>query len=612
MKRYFINLNKLATTLLVLAFVVAPVVSFAGDADDSGWVDAGWTDYGSDFGGADLYDTSYDDSGWVDAGWSDYSTYDDSGWTDAGWSDYSTYDDSGWVDAGWSDYTTTDDSDWVDAGWSDYSTYDDSGWVDAGWNDYAVNDSSRSGTLGYDDSGWVDAGWSDYTTTDDSDWVDAGWSDYSTYDDSGWVDAGWSDYSVNDSPRSGTLSVDDSGWVDAGWTDYGNTATPDDSGWVNAGWVDYSRPSAPARQVAAPVRYTQPRYVAPVRVVSTPPVRTVSAPSQPIVINNRNVNTATASPRQTQTQKAAPVTVKVTQATPQPVVVATPQPRPVPVPVPVPTPVPTPRPVPVPTPYPVPQPRPYPYPQPRPLPIPVPQPIPAPVANVPQCQIYVPANVRPNSTVQINWVVSSNTQNATLSGTFVGTHNVSITGGRGYERVRIGSTAQSYVYTLTVRGVGGSSTCYATINAQTVAPAPGYYYGGSTAQTIYVPTPIYPANPMVTESTVVTPATLQLAQVPYTGANDAAYILTLIALALATGFGVYVYKGQLLTALAGISGLAFKNEGVDDAVILHEEVVTEGVEDESPTSPEASKGETVDSLKLVNENGEPRLSFTRK
>ena len=369
----------------------------------------------------------------------------------------------------------------------------------------------------------------------------------------------------------------------------------------------------------APVR-PAPVYTAPVRqVASVSSVNRVNSVNRANVRNVSNVKNVqnVRNIQNVRTQQQVVTQQRVAVA--QPVVI--PAPRPVPVP------VPTPRPVPVPVPTP------------RPLPTPVPLPVPAPVGHAPQCKIAAPSAVRPASNALIHWAVTKNTARVTL------TSNCGIVSGdmtaktlfqnpkfSASERVYFAGGYSACTFTLTVSSATGqSSSCSASVAIAQSTPAP-VYYQNTPSTPVYVPTVVYPATPVtpvtpaptvqytapigprITESTVVTnPAgyrlekQVSLVNVPYTGASEVGYVITLIAMLLGIGFAGYVYREQFMEAFGDVLSFAGAgNTTVPEAVILHEEIIEpeEVVEDVREQVPAKTK----DSLKLVD----GKLVFTRK
>jgi len=189
---------------------------------------------------------------------------------------------------------------------------------------------------------------------------------------------------------------------------------------------------------------------------------------------------------------------------------------------------------------------------------------------------------------------------------------------------------------LTVSSATGeSSSCSASVAIAQSTPAP-VYYQNTPSTPVYVPTAVYPTAPVapvtpvaptptvqytapigprVTESTVVTnPAgyrlekQVSLVNVPYTGASEVGYVLTLIAMLLGIGFAGYVYREQFMEAFGDV--LSFADGGstaTPEAVILHEEII-EPEEEAVAVRKQAIPTKTKDSLKLVD----GKFVFTRK
>ncbi len=112
----------------------------------------------------------------------------------------------------------------------------------------------------------------------------------------------------------------------------------------------------------------------------------------------------------------------------------------------------------------------------------------------------------------------------------------------------------------------------------------------------------YATNPTpVVYQTNYTPAYdyVRINQVPYTGTNDVAYVLTLIAVALASVGAVVYFRGNIAYAFAGLTG--------NTPVTLSEEV-KEDTENENENETEGDDNNTP-TLSLINDENGPRLSF---
>ena len=133
--------------------------------------------------------------------------------------------------------------------------------------------------------------------------------------------------------------------------------------------------------------------------------------------------------------------------------------------------------------------------------------------------------------------------------------------------------------------------------------------GGGTNTVRYAyPTPTPTYTPIVTNYTQpnVTVAAnttggyryVNVASIPYTGTEELAYVLTMIAVALAAGAGLFFYKNQLFAAFAGTGATP---------TILSEEIV-EG-DDDADEVVEESTASTEHTLALENDGNGPKLSF---
>ena len=159
-------------------------------------------------------------------------------------------------------------------------------------------------------------------------------------------------------------------------------------------------------------------------------------------------------------------------------------------------------------------------------------------------------------------------------------------------------------------------------------PQPVVVRGGqqSTVVRYAYPTPVPTVRPIITSTprpniTVAQSGAtgayeyLNISSLPYTGTDDIAYVLGLVAVALGSGAGLFLYKGQILGALAGLTpAFAF---GHLKPTSLHEEI--QETNDETtyahdPSDEAETKAETQLAHTLSLEEGEdgPRLSFIAK
>jgi PKD repeat protein len=116
-------------------------------------------------------------------------------------------------------------------------------------------------------------------------------------------------------------------------------------------------------------------------------------------------------------------------------------------------------------------------------------------------------------------------------------------------------------YTMTAQGVVGGHTCSKTVNVYEglFPPAASGLYGqfGNIFAGLAYPTQSYPIAQSAPQYQVTAPAyttpqtSVSISQVPYTGPNDAAYVLSMLAIALSAFGGLYfLYRKTWRSAYA--------------------------------------------------------------
>ena len=193
------------------------------------------------------------------------------------------------------------------------------------------------------------------------------------------------------------------------------------------------------------------------------------------------------------------------------------------------------------------------------------------------CTMWVnPDFVVPGGTAIISW----NAPGANFVEIDRGVGNVTNSGSR-----VVANTGVAQTFTLNARwGNGTTRTCSTTVRPTSgfatpvttfttpTTPAAPTYYGGVNTSNVFVPGSAFPVTttaPQITATyTAPTTAYVSLAQVPYTGTSDVAYVLTLLAIALAAFATLYARRESLTGAL-----LSFSPTDNDDFEIAIEQSV---------------------------------------
>ena len=194
--------------------------------------------------------------------------------------------------------------------------------------------------------------------------------------------------------------------------------------------------------------------------------------------------------------------------------------------------------------------------------------------NPPSCTINTNvSSVQAGNPVNLSW----SSTNATSAYINEGIGSVSFYG----SRTVYPYNTKNYIMTV-YNASGERATCTKTVGVYTT---PVVYHPPivTVAQTNYTPAYDY----------------VRINQVPYTGTNDVAYVLTLIAVALASVGAVVYFRGNIAYAFAGLTG--------NTPVTLSEEV-KEDTENENENETEGDDNNTP-TLSLINDENGPRLSF---
>jgi len=173
------------------------------------------------------------------------------------------------------------------------------------------------------------------------------------------------------------------------------------------------------------------------------------------------------------------------------------------------------------------------------------------VTNNQTCSAWVnPDVVVPGGTAVLSWNAGS-ASHVSISN---GIGNVATTGSR-----VVPNTGVPQTFTVNARwGNGTTRTCSATVRPGAAIAAPTFtggvnIPGAFVLQTPGVTLPGVAAPQVTAQYTPPTTAYVPLNQVPYTGTEDVAYVLTLLAVALGAFTLLYTKRGTITSAFASFS-----------------------------------------------------------